>query len=59
MHAITTLASLALAATPALALNKGTLGFALGTKLPDGSCKYTNDYEKDFDAIKSNTGSTI
>ncbi|KAI7331308.1 putative glucan 1,3-beta-glucosidase [Hortaea werneckii] len=59
MHAITTLASLTLAATPALALNKGTLGFALGTKLPDGSCKYTNDYEKDFDAIKSNTGSTI
>lgn len=59
MHALATVASLALAAAPALALNKGQLGFSLGTKLPDGSCKYTADYEKDFDAIKSNAGSTI
>ncbi|KAI9656769.1 MAG: glycoside hydrolase 3 protein [Bathelium mastoideum] len=35
------------------------LGFALGTKLADGSCKYTSDYEKDFDAISSQSGSKI
>ena len=54
-----TIASIALVAVPALAFNRGTLGFALGTKLVDGSCKYTADYEKDFDAIKANTGSTL
>lgn len=59
MRATTAFASITLAAAPAFALNKGTLGFALGTKLADGSCKYTNDYEADFDAIKTNTGSTI
>lgn len=59
MHTLMTIASLALAAAPAIALKKGTLGFALSTKLSDGSCKYTDDYEKDFDTIKSNTGSTI
>ena len=31
----------------------------MGTKLADGSCKYTADYEKDFDTIKANTGSTL
>merc|ERR1711988_1829508 len=36
----------------------GTLGFALGVKRPDGSCKVTGDYEADFDAIKSSSGST-
>ncbi|KAK6391038.1 hypothetical protein LTR65_004795 [Meristemomyces frigidus] len=59
MRAATTIASIALVVAPALAVTKGTLGFALGTKLADGSCKYTSDYEADFDAIKSNTGSTI
>ncbi|WPG99735.1 glycoside hydrolase family 17 protein [Acrodontium crateriforme] len=52
-------AALALAATPVLAANKGTLGFSLGTKKADGSCKYQADYESDFDAIKSNSGSTL
>lgn len=53
-------ASLALAAaSPALAASKGKLGFALGTKLEDGSCKYQADYEKDFDSIAEHTGSKI
>jgi len=57
---VATFTSLALAAAPAaLAATKGKLGFALGTKLADGSCKYQADYEKDFDAIVSQTGSKI
>ena len=61
MRTTTAFASIVLAAVPVLSqgFSKGTLGFALGTKLADGTCKYTNDYEKDFDAIKSNTGATI
>ena len=35
------------------------LGFALGTKNPDGSCKYTADYEKDFDAISAQSTAKI
>ena len=38
---------------------RGTLGFALGTKKADGTCKYTADYEADFDAIASASGSKI
>ena len=59
MRTTATLASIALAALPASALNRGTLGFALGTKKADGSCKYTADYESDFDAIQSASGSTL
>ena len=36
----------------------GRLGFALGVKKPDGSCKGPADYEADLDAIKKG-GSTI
>jgi glucan 1,3-beta-glucosidase len=46
------LVSLVLAATPALVSAKGTLGFSLGNKNPDGTCKSTSDYEADFDALK-------
>lgn len=53
------LSSIALTTAPALALERGILGFALGTKKPDGSCKAQSDYEDDFDAIKSQTGSTL
>lgn len=53
------LLSLTLAVAPALALKRGTLGFALGTKNPDGSCKVRNDYEDDFDATKRETGATL
>ncbi|GAB7366062.1 hypothetical protein MBLNU230_g7629t1 [Neophaeotheca triangularis] len=58
MRSTTLLPSLALAGTT-LAAQQGTLGFSLGTKLPDGSCKYQSDYEADFRAIRSATGSTI
>jgi len=44
---------------PLLALAKGNLGFSLGSKKPDGSCKYTADYISDFGAIKSASGSTL
>lgn len=53
------LAGILLATTQTNAYQRGTLGFSLGTKNADGSCKSTNDYEADFDAIKSNTGSTL
>lgn len=50
----------ALAAAPAVvSAAKGTVGFALGTKEADGSCKTQDDYEADFDAIKSASGATI
>ncbi|KAL6239931.1 hypothetical protein BDW75DRAFT_248691 [Aspergillus navahoensis] len=39
------------AAMPALA-TRGTFGLALGNQNPDSSCKSTDDYKKDFDAIK-------
>lgn len=54
-----TLASVALATTPALVAADGTLGFALGTKKKDGTCKYQSDYEEDFDAILAESGSTL
>ena len=44
--------SLLLAAAPALVSAKGTLGFSLGDKNADGTCKSTSDYEADFDALK-------
>lgn len=48
------LLSLLLATVPALALNKdpGMLGFALGNQNADSSCKSTEDFKKDFDALK-------
>ncbi|KAL4766269.1 1,3-beta-glucanosyltransferase Bgt1 [Aspergillus foveolatus] len=39
------------AAMPAVA-TRGTFGLALGNQNPDSSCKTTDDYKKDFDAIK-------
>ncbi|EME88882.1 glycoside hydrolase family 17 protein [Pseudocercospora fijiensis CIRAD86] len=61
MRATTTIAALALATVPSVlaAGEKGQMGFALGTKKPDGTCKYQADYEADFDAIKSNSGATL
>ena len=37
----------------------GILGFALGDKKADGSCKFTNDYEDDFDALKAASGTSL
>lgn len=60
---LTTTATIALAATPAVVraagYQAGTLGFALGTKKPDGSCKAQSDYEDDFDTIASSTKSKL
>jgi glucan 1,3-beta-glucosidase len=53
------LASFILAISQTYALSRGTLGFALGTQKSDGTCKATSDYEDDFDAIKTNTNSTL
>ncbi len=44
---------LVLAAGPALVSARGTLGFSLGDKNPDGTCKSTSDYESDFDSLKN------
>jgi len=38
---------------------RGMTGFALGTKKPDGSCKYQPDYEADFDSISAASGSKL
>lgn len=55
-----TVAATVLAATPAVvSAAKGTMGFALGTKMPAGECKTQQDYEDDFDAIKDASGATI
>ncbi|KAK3672578.1 glycoside hydrolase 3 protein [Recurvomyces mirabilis] len=60
MRTTTLFASIALAAASVSAQSsKGNLGFALGTKKPDGSCKYTQDYEDDFSAIQAASGSTL
>ena len=45
------LTTLLLAAAPALVAARGNLGFALGTKKADGTCKYQADYEADFKTI--------
>lgn len=51
------IAPLALALAPAAV--SANLGFALGTKKGDGTCKYQADYEADFKAISAAAGSTI
>lgn len=55
----TILASISLSLLPTMTMAKGTLGFSLGDKKVDGSCKYTSDYEADFSAIQTNSGSTV
>ncbi|KAK2883361.1 hypothetical protein FQN49_000001, partial [Arthroderma sp. PD_2] len=45
--------SLALAAGPVAVSAVGNLGFALGVKNPDKSCKTQADFEKDFDVLKA------
>lgn len=52
------LAPLAFAA-PVFSATAGTLGFALGTKLADGTCKSASDYMKDFDAISKASSSKL
>ena len=59
MRACTALSVLALTTAPAIVAAKGTLGFCLGDQTASGACKVTTDYEADFDAIKSTSGSTL
>ncbi len=56
---LSNIASIALAVAPTVIHAAGTLGFALGTKKADGTCKYTADYEADFDAIFAASGSKV
>ncbi|KAK2738883.1 hypothetical protein FQN57_006898 [Myotisia sp. PD_48] len=46
---------LALVAGPVAVSAAGTLGFALGVKNPDGSCKKQADFEEDFEVLKVHT----
>jgi len=54
-----TITPLALAIAPAAVSAAGTLGFSLGTKKADGTCKYQADYESDFKTISAASGSKI
>ncbi|KAF2706624.1 glycoside hydrolase family 17 protein [Pleomassaria siparia CBS 279.74] len=54
-----TIAATALAAAPAIVSAAGSMGFALGTKLPSGSCKSSSDYEADFDAISAASAAKV
>lgn len=54
-----TVAATALAVAPAMVSAAGTMGFALGTKLPNNDCKKQSDYEQDFDAIDKASGAKI
>jgi glucan 1,3-beta-glucosidase len=51
--------SLLLALLPTAVSAAGNLGFALGTKNADGSCKAQADYEADFTAIASQSAAKI
>jgi len=53
------LVSLALAAAPALVSATGTLGFALGNKNADSSCKDQSDYEADLKAIAAGSSAKV
>jgi glucan 1,3-beta-glucosidase len=54
-----TITPLALAIAPLAVSAAGTLGFALGTKKGDGTCKYQADYESDFKAIAAASSAKI
>ncbi|KAJ5491224.1 Glucan 1-3-beta-glucosidase [Penicillium diatomitis] len=49
---VSSILPIVLAAAPAVVSARGTLGFSLGDKLPNGDCKTTKDYELDFDNLK-------
>jgi glucan 1,3-beta-glucosidase len=54
-----TLLSFALAAAPAVVSGTGTLGFALGDKKADGTCKFQADYASDFSTISSDSSAKL
>lgn len=51
--------AIAPAAVTAVTYQTGTLGFALGTKSPNGDCKTQQDYEADFDSISGATSAKL
>ena len=53
------IAAAALALAPEAVSAAGTLGFSLGTKKTDGSCKAQSDYEADYEAIFNASGSKL
>src|ERR1700709_136633 len=53
------IAPLAVALIPAVSAAAGSLGFALGNKKADGSCKFQADYEADFDAISAASSAKV
>ncbi|KAB8296446.1 hypothetical protein EYC80_009187 [Monilinia laxa] len=57
MRSLATL--LPLAGLLSTATAAGTLGFALGDKKADGTCKFTSDYEADFDTISKGSTARI
>lgn len=59
MRSTTLIAGMVLALSPLLVSAQGRMGFALGTHLPNASCKLESDYEADMIAIKKNSGSTL
>lgn len=50
---VSALLPLVAAALPTAVIAKGNLGFSLGNQNPDSSCKSTDNYKKDFEALKS------
>ncbi|KAI5310232.1 glycoside hydrolase 3 protein [Ascosphaera atra] len=54
---LTTLSTLALASVATAAT--GRLGFSLGAKNADGSCKQTTDYEADFEALEASGSGVV
>lgn len=56
---ISNIVPLVLAAAPALVSAAGTLGFSLGNKNNDGSCKFQSDYDADFAAISKGSDAKI
>ncbi|KAI1090037.1 glycoside hydrolase family 17 protein [Rostrohypoxylon terebratum] len=55
----TTILSAAVASGPIVASAAGQLGFALGNKKSDGTCKGSSDYTADFAALTKETGTKV
>jgi len=56
---VSTIPLIAIAFTPLAVSAAGALGFSLGTKKADGTCKYQADYEADFKTIVAASGSKL
>jgi len=56
---LSTLLPLALAAGPSVVSAAGMLGFSLGDKNADGSCKSQSDYQADFTAISASSTAKV